>query len=259
MNQVVEFCRRESIAYITLNRPKSFNSLDGQLAEELCAAVSSCFDPEIRAVVITGAGRAFCAGGDLDYMKSAPVFSDALAKLTFYLNRIVTDIRLLPKPVIAAVNGVAAGAGMSIALACDLRIASSSAKFKQAYTSSGLVPDGGWTTWVPSIIGLAKASELIFLDQVITASDAERLGLVSFVVSDEEFTSRVEKEARNLAKGATKAFGEAKMLLNQSILSALESQLERERQAMIRIGYTEDVKEGVQAFFQKRLPDFSGK
>ena len=259
MTQVVEYKACDGIAYITLNRPNNMNSLNLDLGNQLSAALTKCFDPAIRVVVITGEGKAFCAGGDLGYMQSAPTFSQALDELTIGLNRAVTDIRLLPKPVIAAVNGVAAGAGMSIALACDLRIASDKAKFKQAYTTSALVPDGGWTLWVPRILGLAKATELLLWDEIIPADKALEFGLVNKVVAADELQATVDAEAKRLTGFPTKAFAEAKALLNSSMLHGFETQLEQERQGMIRAGATEDVAEGVSAFFAKRSPNFVGR
>lgn len=250
---------RENVCYITLNRPDSFNSIDVETAEKLCAILADCYDPAVRVVVMQGSGKAFCTGGDLAHMKNAASICSALGEILFALNRVITDIRLLPKPVIAGVNGAAAGGGMALAMACDLRIVSDKAKFKQAYTSSGLVPDGGWTMWAPAMLGFSKASELVYLDPLLDAQSARELGIANMVVPAEKFTQAVEDEARKLAAGATRAFAEAKALMNQYLFPSLESQLERERQAMIRAGSTDDACEGIQAFFEKRPPAFQGK
>ncbi len=259
MSEVLLVEKRDAVTYLTLNRPEKYNALDLEITEKLSLAVKDCFEDDTRVVVIRGSGKAFCSGGDLSYMVSQQSIKEALGKLIQLLHRLMTDIRLLPKPVIAAINGTAAGAGMSLALAADLRIASDRAKFKQAYTSNGLVPDGGWSLWVPAIVGLSKASELILLDEVFDARRAHELGLVNMVAADSDFSLKVDETARMLAKGATKAYGAAKALLNQSALPMLETQLEKERQAMIAIGSTRDAKEGINAFLEKRLPEFCGE
>jgi 2-(1,2-epoxy-1,2-dihydrophenyl)acetyl-CoA isomerase len=250
---------RENVSFITINRPDNFNALDVETVQALRQAIEECFDEEIRAVVIQGSGRAFCAGGDLAFMQAQPTLSEGLGKILDIFNRVITDIRLLPKPVIAAVNGMAAGGGMSLALACDLRIVSERAKFKQAYTSGGLVPDAGWSSWAPVMLGLSKANELLYLDEIIDAQSAKSLGIANIVVSAEKFEQTVEAEALKLAKGPTLAYAQAKALLNQSILPNLESQLEKERQAMIKIGRSDDAIEGIKSFLEKRPPIFTGK
>lgn len=259
MSGVVLVERNDSVTRITLNRPGSYNALNMEMFESLSSAIRDCFDDGSRVVVIRAEGKAFCSGGDLDYMISQKSISDALANLTKVFHRIVTDIRLLPKPVLAALNGTAAGGGVSLALACDLRIASERTRFKQAYTSSGLVPDGGWSLLVPAVIGLAKASEAVFLDEVLDARQALELGLVTMVVPESEFEQKVEETAKKLKQGATKAYAAAKTLLNQSMLPLLEIQLERERQAITSIGKTKDAQEGLAAFLEKRRPTYSGK
>ncbi|WP_366921548.1 enoyl-CoA hydratase-related protein [Metallumcola ferriviriculae] len=259
MESIVLIERSNSVTYISLNQPNNYNALNPEMAEKLSEAISKCFEDKSRAVVIRGIGKAFCSGGDLSYLNSQDSISQALAGLTQLFHRLITDIRLLPKPVIAAVNGAAAGGGMSLALACDLRIASDKAKFKQAYTSGGLVPDGGWSLFAPAMLGYSKASELLLLDEVIDAQRAYELGLVNLMVPSSEFNQKVEEVATNLAKGATIAHATAKELLNQSIMPMLETHLEKERQAMISIGQTEDIKEGLISFLAKRAPSFSGK
>jgi 2-(1,2-epoxy-1,2-dihydrophenyl)acetyl-CoA isomerase len=260
MGKNVLYEKKDAVAKIILNRPEAFNALNEEMGEDLASAIEDCFDPSVRAVVITGAGRAFCSGGDLKAMQTmdAAQLSRFLADLTKLLHRIITDIRLLPKPVVAAVNGPLGGAGFSIALACDLRFAVEGARFKQAYTSAGLVPDGGLTAFLPAIVGLAKSSELLMLDPVLDVVQARELGIVQKVFSAEEFAGQVDTIAQNLARGATLSYARAKALLNESLLPHLERQLELERQGMIAIGRTKDAAEGIDAFFAKRQPQFTG-
>lgn len=249
----------DHICFITLNRPETFNAIDVETAKQLAHTLSLCFDPKIRAVVIRGAGKAFCSGGDLAFLRQQEDLSSTLGDIINAINRYIADIRLLPKPVIAAVNGVAAGSGFSLALACDLRIVSKKAKFKQAYTGGGLVPDGGWSILAPALLGLSKTNELLFLDPVIDAETAHHLGIANMVVEEEELEQTVKTVAQQLAGGATIAFGEAKALVNRILLPGLETHLEQERQAMIRVGKTTDAQEGLAAFLSKGKPAFQGR
>lgn len=179
-------------------------------------------------------------------------------QLTKRLNRIISDIRQLDKPVVAAINGAVGGAGLSVAAACDLRIASSTAKFRQAYTNAGLVPDGGFTLLVPLLIGYGRASELIFLDPVFDAARALEMGLVNQVTEPGELQEAAGRVAGKLAAGATRSFALAKKLLNSSLLTLLDRQLELERQSLIQAAGTGDYREGLAAFFEKRPPRFKG-
>ena len=251
----------KGVAKITLNRPEAFNALNMELGEALSKHIEDCFAPEIRAVVITGAGKSFCSGGDLKAMHAGGPgqLSSLLRDLTKIFHRLILDIRLLPKPVIAAINGSLGGGGFSLALACDLRFAVESAKFKQAYTSASLSPDGGFTAFLPAIVGLGKAAELLFLDPVFDAHKAKELGIVQDVFSADELLPNVTTIAEKLACGPTQSYANAKKLLNQSLLPNLEKQLEQERQGMIAAGHTADAHEGVQAFIEKRKPVFTGK
>ena len=248
-------------AKITLNRPEVFNALNSAMVEELATAIKQCVDPTIRVVVITGAGKAFCSGGDLKEMHAvgSERLPDFLRDMIKPFHRLITDIRMLPKPVIAAVNGQLAGVGFSMALACDLRFAVEQVKFKQSYTSVGLSPDGGFTAFLPAIVGLAKTSELLFLDPIIDAAQAKEFGIVHDVFGEEEFADRVSEIAAKLASGPTLSFARAKSLLNSALLSHLERQLELERQGMIAAGRTGDALEGITAFFEKRSPNYSGE
>jgi 2-(1,2-epoxy-1,2-dihydrophenyl)acetyl-CoA isomerase len=247
-----------SVCTITLNRPQSYNAVDLETAEALGGALEACRSAQVRAVVLRGTGKAFCTGGDLAYLNSQGELSAALGTLIGALNRAVIEIRRLPKPVIGAINGIAAGGGMGLALACDLRIVSDKAKFRQAFTGAGLAPDTGWSAFAPLVMGLAKASELVLLDPILDAHEALTWGIANRVVEAEKFDEEVGILARRLASGATQAFGEAKALLNRTAIPALESHLEYERLSMIRAGATRDAAEGIRAFLEKRSPVYAG-
>jgi 2-(1,2-epoxy-1,2-dihydrophenyl)acetyl-CoA isomerase len=256
------FEESHSIAKIKLNRPKIFNALDFDLCNEMVKALEFCSESEdTRVVVITGEGQAFCAGGDLrvfgKYLETNP--SEVFRQLIKVFNVIIMGIRSLPKPVIAVINGAVGGGGGSLAAACDLRIAASSAIFKQAYTSIGLVPDGAWTLLIPALIGFGKATELILLDPVINAQKALEMGLVNMVVEDAELERVSSEIASKLASGPTRSFGIAKENLTNAMFGLLERQLELERSGMIKAAKTADYKEGLKAFFEKKQPKFSGR
>lgn len=253
------FTKINAVATIKFNRPKLSNSFNFDLGNDFVKALEICMeDNDTRAVIITGEGKAFCAGGDLDLFKKSPDVSDTLRHLIKTLNMSINAIREMPKPVIAAINGAIGGAGMSIAAACDLAICVSSAKFKQGYTSVGLVPDGGWTLMVPLLIGFRKATELVLLDPVIDAQQALELGLVNKVVEDTELDKEVNMIALKIAQGPAKAFAIAKKNINKAMFGLLENHLELERQGMIIAGRTSDAKEGIAAFIEKRKPCFTG-
>jgi len=256
-DQVVRVDVSDAVATITLNRPEVLNAINPPLIQALVGAVQACMsDDKIRAVIITGAGRGFCAGGDMkavwEHIQAGKDPRHFFRDLTVLLHRAVTDIRLMEKPVMASVNGPAGGAGMSLAAACDLRLATESAKFKQAYTSMGLVPDGGWTVFVPQIIGTAKAMELLLLDPVLDAKEALSLGLVHEVVPDDKLHERTVELSTQLAQGPITALGGAKALLNAAQFPMLETQLERERQRLIAQGGTKDFLERLSAFQQRK-------
>lgn len=264
INHSIQLNVVDNVATITLNRPEVLNALDQPMAEALVEAIQRCIDDEnIRAVILTGAGRGFCAGGDMkaawEHIRAGGDARYFFRDLTVPLHRAITDMRLMEKPIVAAINGATGGAGVSLAAACDLRIAAEGAKFKQAYTSIGLVPDGGWTAIVPQIIGPAKAAELLLLDPVLDARQAFDLGLVHEVVPNDKLAERSKEVAIALAQGPTTAFGGAKALLNAALFPMLEVQLERERQCIIGQGGTEDFLEGLSAFVEKRNLRFSGQ
>lgn len=256
----LELHKEEGIGTIILNRPECSNALNLAHAEDLIRALENCCEDEnVNAIIITGAGKDFCSGGDLKASRENPEGrSEYWKHLTRRLNRIIVNIRYTRKPVIASLNGAALGAGMSIACACDLRIAGESASFRQAWTSVGLVPDGAWTLLVPLTVGMGKASELIFMDPVLDSSRAFNFGLVNLVVPDSELREETRKWAIKLANGPFEALARSKELLNESMLHILEAQLGRERREIVEAARTKDHKEAVEAFLNKRTPIFKG-
>ncbi|MDQ5986148.1 MAG: 1,2-epoxyphenylacetyl-CoA isomerase [Syntrophus sp. SKADARSKE-3] len=257
------FEKDNNIATIRLNRPKYFNALDFPLGNELVSALEICQDDEeIRAVVLTGEGKAFCSGGDLRLFKEhldSNNPSEVVRKLVRVFNTIIHGIRSTPKPVIASINGALGGGGFTLAAACDIRIAASSAIFRQGYTSVSLVPDGAWTLMVPMLIGLGKATELVLIDPILSAKQAMEIGLVNQVVDDTDLKRVTQALAEKLANGPTKAFAISKDNLNNAMLGLLERQLELERSGMIKAAKTDDYKEGLTAFFEKREAHFTGR
>ncbi len=248
---------REGVATVTLNRPEVLNALDQPAGEMLAQVVRKCREDEsIRVVILTGAGRGFCAGGDLKSVwqgiQEGKDPQEFFRNLTVPLHQIIVDMRTMEKPIVAAINGATGGAGMSLAAACDLRLAAEETKFKQAYTSVGLVPDGGWTAMVPQIIGAAKAMELLLLDPELSAQEALALGLVHEVVPGGGVLMRANALAARLAYGPGAALGGAKALMTAATLPHLEAQLERERQRIILQGGTADFRERLALFVQKR-------
>ena len=246
---------------ITLNRPTVLNALDFPTAEALVQVIQNGKDnDEVRVVMITGAGRGFCIGGDMkalwEHVQHGGNASHYLRDLTVLLHRITLDLRLIEKPVIAIINGVASGAGMSYAAACDIRLAGESALFKQAFTSIGLTPDSGWTTLVPQIIGPAKACELLLLDPVVDANQAVNLGMVREVIPDERLVETALEMATNLARRPRKALKGAKALLNATLLPILVPQLERERQLIIEQSGTEEFMQQLTNFINKQPPRY---
>ncbi|HLW31374.1 MAG TPA: enoyl-CoA hydratase-related protein [Aequorivita sp.] len=251
---------KDKIAYLTLNRPEVFNSFNREMAlllqSELDAAEKN---PEVRAIVITGSGKAFCAGQDLKEVTSPELNPGFKKILEEHYNPIISRIRKIEKPIIAAVNGVAAGAGANIALACDVVIASENASFIQAFSKIGLVPDSAGTFFLPRLIGFQKASALMMLGDKVSAVEAEKLGMVYKVVSSENFMDEVNSIATTMANMPTKALGLTKRLLNNSLESSLEEQLALESKLQIEAAQSEDYAEGVDAFVNKRKPEFKGR
>ncbi len=257
-DKAVIWRKEQGISFITMNTPTSLNAMSKEIVAGLEEAFEECFDETVRAVILTGAGRAFCAGGDLAQAVQDGA-SNWLLQTPKKLAVVTSAIRKLPKPVIASINGPAFGVGMSVAMACDLRIMSDKASLAQAYTSVGLSPDGAWTMTVPKIVGIAKALEMIMLDEPIKAEEALRLGLVSRVVPAEKLAEETMQLAIKLANGPTKAYASAKALINNTMLQGLEDQMDRERYSISACGASEDFGEGSEALFNKRKPDFKGK
>tara|TARA_Y100000590_G_C15606240_1_gene972063 strand:+ start:85 stop:855 length:771 start_codon:yes stop_codon:yes gene_type:complete len=256
---MIIFKKIKSVGIITLNRPKAFNSFVQEMAMELQSRLEECNNNnEIRCIIITGNGKAFCAGQDLKEAidPSGPKIEEIVKK---HYNPIIMKIREIKKPVLAAVNGVAAGAGANLALACDLIVATKSASFIQAFSKIGLIPDSGGTFFLPRLVGLPKATALMMTGEKVMAIDAEKMGMIYKVYDDEEFDDQVMKLAEYLSSMPTRSLGFIKKLLNESLNSNLFSQLDLEGKMQVLASKTDDHKEGVKAFLEKRKPNFSGK
>ncbi len=250
-----------SVAWLRLARPDRLNALTSQLSGEASEAVASAgADDAVRCLVITGEGRGFCAGQDLkDPSLGAVDEIDFAGHLRRTYNQLITGIVALPKPVVAGVNGVAAGAGVSLACACDVRIASSAASFLQAFIKIGLVPDSGGNYLLPRIVGFAKALELSITGDTVEAEEALRIGLVNRVVPEESFEHELRAYAERLAAMPTSAIGATKVLMRDALSLSLEETLEREAAVQAEAGRSPDFVEGVTAFIEKRAPRFTGR
>lgn len=256
----IEIKIENKIAFITLNRPEVFNSFNREMALRLQNTLDDCeTNNDIRAIVLTGNGKAFCAGQDLKEVTSDKLNPGFKKILEEHYNPIITRIRTIEKPILAAVNGVAAGAGANIALACDVVVAIEQASFIQAFSLIGLIPDSGGTFFLPRLVGFQKASALAMLGDKISAEEAEQLGMIYKVFDEDSFEKEVQNLALKLAKMPTKALGLIKKSLNQSLSNNLESQLALESKYQIEAAGTDDYAEGVAAFIQKRNPNFKGR
>lgn len=254
----VLFAIKDQVGFITLNRPDKLNAFNREMALLLQDKLDECASlHEIRAVHLTGAGKGFSAGQDLMEVTGNPNLSIEKILREHY-NPIVTRIRHMPKPVIAAVSGVAAGAGANIALCCDMTVAAASASFLQAFSKIGLIPDSGGTFFLPRLIGLQKATALSMLGERISAAEAERMGMIYKVFPDEELHTASETLAIKLAQLPTKALALTKHALNASTANTLEAQLILEEELQQRAAQTADYQEGVEAFLQKRTPVYKG-
>jgi 2-(1,2-epoxy-1,2-dihydrophenyl)acetyl-CoA isomerase len=260
--ETIQLEMRGAVGVITLNRPDSLNALTTQVGREFQAAIGEARDRGSRAIVVTGAGRGFCAGGDLREMRKMAeregkieAFFDEPLRL---LNDCILSIRRTPVPFIAAVNGAASGGGCNLALACDLVIAGESARFNQAFIKIGLVPDCGGTFILPRLVGWKRAAELMMTGDVVSAGRALEMGMINAVVPDDELMVQALGMAERLAQAPTAAIGRTKELLEASATNDYGGQLELERMAQIEAGKTKDFREGVAAFIEKRAPKFVG-
>ncbi len=257
--ETVNYYRRGAAAKIELNRPERLNAWNEQLSLDLLAALNSVSeDPAVRAVLITGAGRAFSSGADLRAGGEHATGAGIYARLTERYHPVMVSIRQMPKPVVSAVAGAAAGIGMSLALICDLVVAAESAFFMLAFVNIGLVPDGGSSLLVPSRVGFARAAEMAMLGERVGASQALEWGLINRVWPDEEFAARADELVGRLADGPTRSYAGTKRQLNRWLYERMDSQLEFEAQIQREMADSGDFIEGVTAFTQKRQPRFTG-
>jgi len=261
----IQFEIKNAVAFITLNRPDKFNSFNREMALLMQAKLDEAASlHEVRAVYITGAGKAFCAGQDISELAPSqpPPKGEEITIaqiLSQHYNPIVQKIRKMPKPVIAAVNGVAAGAGANIALCCDVVVATASASFIQAFSKIGLIPDSGGTYTLPRLIGWQKASALMMTGDKVSAADAEKMGMIFKVFEDANFEEESKKIALTLAQMPTKGLAYTKHALNQSFVNSWEEQLLIEDNYQQKAADTEDYAEGINSFLEKRKPNFKGK
>ncbi len=257
MADEVVVAREGGVLTLTLNRPDVLNAFNAAMHGALAAGLKEARDPEVRAVLITGAGRGFCVGQDLNEFREAP--GDIGERLRSGYHPNILAIRGLEKPVLAAVNGPAAGAGLSLACACDVRVAAESASFVPAFIGIGLVPDSGGSYFVARLLGWARAFEWMTQNRKLSAGEAKEWGLVSEVVPDDALAARADELAATYADGPTRGIGMTKRLLDHAANATLEEQLEREAQLQSAATETEDFNEGLAAFLEKRPPRFTGR
>lgn len=260
--ETIQFDVAGGVATLTLNRPDRLNSFTVAMHGEVAAALDHVDrDEAVRALVLTGAGRGFCAGQDLSDRAVAPGGEavDLGASVELYYAPLIRRLTGLPKPVVAAVNGVAAGAGANIALACDIVIAARSAKFIQSFANIGLIPDSGGTWVLPRLVGQARALGLALTGEPLPAEKAEAWGLIWKCVDDEALASEVDALARKFATGPTRGLARTKQLIRAATLKSLDEELTLERDAMRELGFSCDYQEGVAAFMAKRAPAFTGR
>jgi 2-(1,2-epoxy-1,2-dihydrophenyl)acetyl-CoA isomerase len=251
--------RHGGILEIALNRPDAYNALNLEMMKQLGEALSSAaVDGSIQGIVLTGKGKAFCSGGDLKWISQQAENAGAvLYQLAPQFHLSIIEIRRMEKPVVAAINGIAAGGGFSLALACDFRVAGQSAILRQAYTSSGLSMDGGGSFALPRLVGLARAMEILAFDEPITPTRAQEWGLVTKVVPDDQVLDEAIAMLEKLARGSLHSFAWSKRLMTDSLNNTLETQLELERQGISNCAAHLEGQEGIRAFVEKRRPDFA--
>jgi len=258
----IDVTEDSGITTITLNRPEKLNALAGHMRRDLAEALEAAgSERSVHVVVITGAGRAFCAGGDVRAMADLIEEKDAdeFSRLLGSARRVITAIRQMTKPVIASIGGPASGAGFNLALACDLRIASSDATFSQSFVKVGLHPDWGGTYFLPRLVTPNKACELFFLGETIDAKEAQRLGIINFVVEPTELEAETRRLAERLRAAPAVSVGAAKQAVYMSQSADMETMLRYETEAQLRCFESDDAREGVRAFLDKREPKFTGR
>jgi len=255
----VLFTKENGVGYITLNRPDKYNSYNREMALALQGYLDECeADDEVRCIYLTGAGKGFCSGQDLaEAINPTPEEFERMVREHY--NATILRIRRIEKPIIAAVNGVAAGAGANLALACDIVVAADSASFIQAFSKIGLIPDSGGTYFLPRLVGMQRAAALMMTGEKVNGSEATAMGMIYKNFADEVFASESKKIALNLAQMPTKGIGLTKRLLNETYNNSLAAQLDREKEVQVEAGTTEDFREGVLSFLEKRKPAFKGK
>lgn len=255
----VLFLKENGVGYITLNRPDKYNSYNREMALALQGYLDACeADDEVRCIYLTGAGKGFCSGQDLsEAMNPTPEEFERMVREHY--NATILRLRKIEKPIIAAVNGVAAGAGANIALACDIVLASESASFLQAFSKIGLIPDSGGTFFLPRLVGMQRAAALMMTGEKVGAADAVAMGMIYKSYADDVFEAESKKMAMTLAQMPTKGIGLTKRLLNRSYSNDLQQQLDMEKEVQVQAGTSEDFREGVLAFLEKRKPVFKGK
>ncbi|RYD56904.1 MAG: 2-(1,2-epoxy-1,2-dihydrophenyl)acetyl-CoA isomerase [Sphingobacteriales bacterium] len=247
------------VAYLSLNRPEKFNSFNREMALALQDVLDKCEDDDdVRCIYLTGTGKGFCAGQDLAEATD-PKGPELECIVREHYNPIIRRLRNIEKPIVAAVNGVAAGAGANIALACDIVVATKSASFIQAFSKIGLIPDSAGTFFLPRLVGMQRASALMMLGDKVPAEDAVTMGMIYKSFADDTFEAESKKIAMNLAQMPTVGIGLTKRLLNRSFDNTLEQQLDMEKDVQVIAGSTHDFREGVNAFLEKRMPVFKGK
>jgi len=252
---------REDVAHITLNRPEAANAINLELARDLMHALMKCDeDPTIRAVLISGAGPIFCAGGDVKrFVEKGDDLPYYLKEITTHLHVAMSYLVRMDAPVVAAVHGSAAGAGMSLACACDMTLAAESARFIMAYTGIGLTPDGGATYTLARLVGLKRTLDLALNNRLLSAEEALRWGIVTRVVPEKDLMNEATALAARLAAGPTRAFGTTKRLLQSGLSESFEGQMKNESRSISEMARTADAREGISAFVEKRSPKFRGQ
>ncbi|MEO8176360.1 MAG: enoyl-CoA hydratase-related protein [Sphingomicrobium sp.] len=257
MNQPLQVERRGAATWLTLNRPEAGNTINAALAEALGAAVTDCAsDPSVRVVVMTGAGALFCGGGDIRAFTAGASPAEAINAITSRLHPAIEAFAALPKPIVTLVNGPAAGAGLGLALLGDIVLAARSAHFTSAYTAIGLTPDGGTSWLLPRLIGLRRAEEMVLTNRRVGAEEAERIGLITRAVDDDQLAQAGAEMAELLSASAVAALGKARHLLSTSLARSLADHLALEAQTIAASAATPEGREGVASFLEKRKPKY---